>query len=328
MGPSVTLRDVARAAGVSTASASRAIARPESVSDELRTRILAAAGRLGYAPNLAARALVARRTGLIGMLVDAPMEPLSAATVAAFDLALRRAGYSLVIATSRSGPQEPRARGREMLGRGVEALVCWASGDAVGLEEHAAAQSVPMIVFDRPRGAPASLEASSGLSGGAQLACRYLLSLGHRRFGAIAAAGADIAGAVQGVLAESAEAALEARALADSTDLDGAQRAVAELLDAGAASAIVCGSDVLALGALRECALRELAVPGQISVVGFGDSPPARCSTPPLTSVRVSADEIAARTMEALLVMLAGGTPPPLEVGAKLVIRESTGQAP
>jgi DNA-binding LacI/PurR family transcriptional regulator len=62
--------------------------------------------------------------------------------------------------------------------------------------------------------------------------------------------------------------------------------------------------------------------------VGFGDSPPARCAAPPLTSVRVSADEIAARTTDALLTMLAGGTADPIEVNAKLVLRESTGVAP
>ena len=321
----VTLRDVARAAGVSTASASRAIARPESVSEELRVRILAAAGRLGYAPNLAARALAARRSGLIGMLIDRHMEQLCAAVVAEIDQALSRAGYSLLVATTNGTAEESLARGREMLGRGVEALISWSAGDGIALEEYMAGRSVPWIVFDRPvRRAPA-LPATSGRGSGAVLACRYLLSLGHRRFGTVAAVGADIAEEVRAILGADEGTAIESCSVADGSDLDAAQAAAGELLDRAEATAIVCSSDLLALGALRECALRELSVPGEISLVGFGDSPLARCAWPPLTSVRVSAEEIAAATTEALGLLLAGGSPPPMEVGAKLVIRDSTG---
>ena len=111
----ITLRDVARAAGVSTASASRALARPQAVSEELRGRILAAAGRLGYAPNLAARALVAGRSGLVAMLVDTLIEPLAAAAVAEMQRSLGREGYSLIIATTGGVREEALARARRDL---------------------------------------------------------------------------------------------------------------------------------------------------------------------------------------------------------------------
>src|SRR5262249_23153174 len=158
------------------------------------------------------------------------------------------------------------------------------------------------------------------------LACRYLLSLGHRRFGIVASAGTETAEEVRRVLPEIEATAIESPVVAGGGDPDGALAAAGEILDRGEATAIVCSSDLLALGALRECARRGVSVPGEISVVGFGDSPLARCAAPPLTSIRVSAAEIAARVTDALRIALAGGESRAIDVGAKLVIRESTGE--
>ena len=258
------------------------------------------------------------------MLVDRPLDPLCAAVMVALDQSLTRAGYALLVATTVTA-EESLARGRELLGRGVEALVCWTAAHVPSLEEHAAVQSVPWIVFDHPvRSAPA-LTASSGRRGGTLLACRYLLSLGHRRFAIVA--GTDLAGEVREALATQATA-IETPLVNHGEDLDGAQASVGALLDQGRATAIVSGSDLLAFGALRECAVRGVSVPGDISVVGLGDSPPARCASPPLTSIRVAAEEIGALTAEALLLLIAGGTPVAVEIAAKLVLRESTGPAP
>jgi len=323
----VTLRDVARAAGVSTASASRAIVRPEAVSQELRARILAAAGRLGYSPNLAARALVARRSGLVAMLVDAPIEPLRAAALAAIERELAHAGYALLVAAAQ-GPEDALARSGDLLGRGVEGVICWSAADTDALRARAESRSVPWVVFDHPATGGLAFAASSGRLRGSVLASRYLLSLGHRRFATLAAPASGIGEAVREVLAGTSATLRESPSAAVRGDLDRAQAAVGALLDGGEPTAILCDDDLLAMAALRECAGRGLSVPGEISVVGFGDSPLARCSSPPLTSVRVAAEEIGARAAEALLLMLAGGVPSPAEVSLKLVIRESTGPAP
>src|SRR5271169_3712026 len=102
----VTLRDVARAAGVSTASASRALARRGTVSADLRQRIQAAADRLGYTPNLAARSLAIQRSGMVGVMVDGLAEPLIADAVAALERRLAAAGYGLLIVAARESPQQ------------------------------------------------------------------------------------------------------------------------------------------------------------------------------------------------------------------------------
>src|SRR5262249_55321624 len=100
---SIKLKDVARAAGVSVSSASRAISTPSAVSDSLRTRILAAVQRLGYPPTLAARAWAPQRSGLVGFLVRSPTDPLAAALLVSLDEPLRRAGYRIVLALCPDG---------------------------------------------------------------------------------------------------------------------------------------------------------------------------------------------------------------------------------
>src|SRR5208337_3386244 len=116
----VTLRDVARAAGVSTASASRALAGEGGVSADLRRRILAAADRLGYTPNLAARSLAARRSGLIGIMANTVAEARVAEVVTALGRRLAEAGYGLAIATTQGSPEESLAAMRQLVSRGVE----------------------------------------------------------------------------------------------------------------------------------------------------------------------------------------------------------------
>ena len=310
---------------MSTASASRALARPQAVSEELRGRILAAAGRLGYAPNLAARALVAGRSGLVAMLVDTLIEPLPAAAAAEMQRALGREGYSLIIATTGGVREEALARAREVLGRGVEALISWNTPDPSGLAEAVAVYGVPWLAFDEPDLSGPAFAATSGRRSGAILGSRYLLSLGHGRFGMVATPGSGTREAVRAVLAGAGATLLETDAVAHGADLDGAQAAVGRLLDSGRATAILCQSDLLAMAALRECRARSVSVPDEVSLVGFGDSPLARCSAPALTSVRVSPEEIGVRTAGALILMLGKGVPSPIELTLKLVIRESTG---
>lgn len=262
------------------------------------------------------------------MLVDTLLDPLPAAAATALGAALGRAGYALIIAATHGAPEEALVRARELLGRGVEALISWNTPATPGLVEHLAAQAVPWLAFDEPGQGRRALVATSGRRSGAMLGCRYLLSLGHGHFGVVATPGAGIREAVRESLAGTRATLLETDPVTNGADLDGAQAAVAGLLDGGEATAILCGNDLMAMAALRECRARGIPVPDRVSVVGFGDSLLARCSAPALTSVRVSAEEIAVRTTEALLLMLTGGTPSPTEPPLKLVIRESTGPVP
>lgn len=326
----VTLRDVARAAGVSTASASRALARPELVSGVLRARILAAALRLDYVPNPAARALAARRSGLVGLLVDTSAEPLTAAVATAIEQRLGPAGYTLTTAVTDGSAVQTLVRVRELFARGAAAVVSWDLGCAPEAVEWAAARSVPWLAFKDGGDRQAPSSAAIGRHRGTMLACAYLLSLRHRRFATIATPAASVVEAASAALRGTSAVLLAAASGEDVRHVDGIHRAAGRLLDsAEPPTAVVCGSDLQAMALLRECHARGIAIPRDISVVGFGDSELARHTWPALTSVRVSAEEMGRQAAERLLMMLAGGEAPPgVEPAVKLVVRESTGPAP
>src|SRR5215468_4291698 len=315
-----TLTDVARAAGVSVASASRALSR-NGVGAELQSRIEAAAERLEYRANLAARSLVSRRSGLVAV-VGAVAEPLFAEAVEALERRLRAAGYAVLLAGGESSgrPSVPPAP------RDAEALVYIGTQPTSSEIERLGRDSSPWVsVSDAPT---AQTFIDVGRQRGGALAARYLLDLGHRRFGVCAAAGPETRRGVAAVLTS------REGTLIGSTESDGienpadARTAIRVLLDRDEQpTAIVCGSDLEALAAVRECALRGIEVPGRISVVGFGDREFARHARPALTTIRVSGAAMGTHAAEAVLAALRGEPRPLVEVPVKLVARETTGTA-
>jgi DNA-binding LacI/PurR family transcriptional regulator len=321
----VTLRDVARAAGVSTASASRALAGEGAVTTELRSRILAAAARLGYVPNLAARTLATRRSGLIGIVVQNLADPLIANILTACERRLAESACGVMLTTTGGSPKENLLATHALLGRGAQALIFAEVGASVEIARAIAARGVPWVCLIERASAAGTPSLGVGRRQGAVLATRYLLSLGHRRLAIIAQPDGDAAGAVRQVLAE---ASLPVEVLDAGHDLDAAQAAMGRLLERGEPpTAVICASDAQALGALRECAIRNVPVPQRLSLVGFGDTEFARRSYPALSTVRVAAAEVGARIAQTVLARMKGDEPPVPDVPVKLIARESTGPA-
>lgn len=323
----VTLREVARAAGVSTASASRALARGGAVSGDLRRRIVAAADRLGYTPNLAARSLAERRSRLIGVMVNSLADALLADAVTALEFRLAEAGYGVVIVAARPSLERNVAVLRELLGRGAEAVVIAQAAQASELAA-ATRPRVPWVVITEQGDAGEAL-VDLGRRRGAALAGRYLLELGHRRIAVIAPAEAGTATGVLEALAANNVAPL-ARGTLPAQDVDAAQATMRALLDRDdPPTAVVCGSDLYALAAVRVCLERGIAVPRALSIVGFGDAAFARRAFPALSTLRVAAAATGTRLAESLLSCLERGeSPPTLHTPVKLVVRESTAPAP
>jgi LacI family transcriptional regulator len=319
------LRDVARAAGVSVASASRALARPEVVSAELRGRIGAAAERLGYVPNLAARRLAGSRSGLVGVLVPGQTDALTAAAVAAIDRQLGQAGYGLVLAHC-DGANGALARARELLGRGVDALLAWDPSQALPeIADCAARHSTPWLALGEAEetGAPGS--GAVGRRRGAALGCRYLQSLGHQRFAAVEARAPGVALGLRDALGRRAREAMVESAPGTGEP----QGALARMLDRRSPpTALICGSDERAIAVLRACHARNISVPRELSVLGFGDSEAGRLAWPALSTVRVALEHVAAQAAETLRSMLDGAAPATIEATVKLVVRESTAAPP
>jgi DNA-binding LacI/PurR family transcriptional regulator len=166
-----------------------------------------------------------------------------------------------------------------------------------------------------------------GRAVGAELATRYLRELNHQRFAVLGPSSRGAARGVARVL--EGEPLILPEPNATDDDPNAIKRAIRGLLDLPSPpTAIVCGSDAVALTSVRECILRGVRVPRDVSIVGFGDEPFARAALPSLTTVRHAAMAAGLQAAEAVLALLAGRSVEPYQPVVKLAIRESTGPAP
>lgn len=329
---SIGIRDVARHAGVSTATVSRALNSPASVRPELRVRIDVAARELGYIPDAAARALSSRRTLTIGAVIPTVDNAMFARGIEALERYLSLQGYLLLLATSGYDPEVEYRQAQNMLSRGVDGLILRGDVHAEALRRLLQMQRIPFInvgVYHPDKPYP-SVGANNEMAG--WRACDYLLHLGHRRIGMVAALSRHndrAAARVEGVKRALAERGLRLEPrwhVEVPYHLDDARQAARTLLTAKEKpTALVCGNDVIAYGVLLEAERRGLSVPDDLSVMGFDDLEWSRHLRPSLTTIHLPTDEVWTRAGEYLVNMLTG-RPATLhhEVDASLVVREST----
>lgn len=330
---SVGIRDVAKHVGVSTASISRVLNNPDSVSPDLRNRIDAAILELGYIPDAAARALSSRRTRTIGAIIPTVDNAMFARGIEALQSYLALQGYLLLLSTSGYDPETEARLAQNMVSRGIDGLILRGDTHTDALRRLLAAQRIPFInvgVYhpDKPY---ASVGGDN--EGAAWRACRYLIELGHRKIGMVAAisshndrATARIAG-VRRALADSGLSIPPEWFIEVPYRLDDARQAARSLLAADEQpTAVVCGNDVIAYGVMLEAERNGLKVPDDLSVMGFDDLEWSRHLRPSLTTMHVPTDEIWTRAGEYLVKSLADLSPAlHHEVDVSLVVRESTG---
>jgi LacI family transcriptional regulator len=333
---SIGIRDVAECAGVSIATVSRALNNPEVVRPASRARIEAAIAQLGYFPDAAARALSSGRTRTIGAIVPTVDNVTFARGIDALQRYLATEGYLLLLATSSYEPDIEFKQARNMISRGVDGLVLIGDLHSESLRRLLAAQHIPFInvsvyLPDKPY---ASVGIDNDRAG--YRACRYLLDLGHRAIGMVAAltANNDRAGArVDGVRRAMAEAGLELRPewlVEVRYKLDDARSAARSLFAMPSRpTALVCANDTVAYGVLLEAERHGLEVPRDLSIVGFDDLEWSRHLRPTLTTMSLPTEEVWMRAGEYLVNVLAG-KPTELhhEVDFSLVVRESTAGPP
>ena len=327
----VTIKDVAREAGFSVATVSRVLNNSGPVRDETRRRIEEVASRLRYAPNLAARSLITRKTLTIGVLLPDLYGEFFSEVIRGIDRAARSGGYHLLVSGSHNDRQEIEAAVHAMHGR-VDGLIVMSPG----LEPRA-------IVAGLPRRLPFVLlnceEGSNGIDsvnvdnyGGAREMVQHLLGLGHRRVAIIggAADNYDARERMRGYrdAIESRGGVVDEELLleGDFTESSGHKAAEKILGLDPRPTAIFAANDSMAIGALS--ALREagVLVPVDVAMAGFDDIPIARYVSPPLSSVHVPIRGLGVRAVERLLLAMADVTEKAREVlPTRLVVRESCG---
>ncbi|WP_062078167.1 LacI family DNA-binding transcriptional regulator [Demequina globuliformis] len=319
-----TLRDVASAAGVSPATASRALSAPDTVSMAKRHQVIEAAERLNYKPNRSAQALASGQSRHIGLVLPDLANPSFAAIAKGVQAQARGTRYSVLVADTDEDPRAERAIVRD-LQTSVDGLVlCSPRMPEEEIRECAAAG--PLVLVNREVDGLPSVTFDS--AAGVTQALQHLRALGHHRVAYVGGPEASWSdahrrralGTVEGV---------------DVVDV-GAHRpihtggvAAADLALGTGATAILCYNDLIALGVLSRLRTRGVDVPNDISVVGFDDIGAATYVAPTLTTVAIPltrAGQEATSLLSQVRDTSADGTPVRLPV--ELVVRDSSGPAP
>ena len=329
-----TIADVAQRAGVTRSTVSHAMSGKRPVSEELRGRVFAAIDKLGYKPSFAARTLRGERTRVIAGLFDNAILG-GALPIQLFSDGLRKHGYIFSAWFCETG--EDASRAMKSLGTGMADAVINAIPKISVQEAAMACHPLPTVTFLRNyEGAPVALDEKTPY----YETFDYLWRLGHRRIGMFydeRTAALD----ESNPRPEAYRAFMEAHGAYDPdlireihavTCATGVElgKTMATFFHAKGCSAIVCNSDMEALGVLAWAQSQGLRVPEDLSVMGEDDIPFARLATPPLTSLQAPLEEIVEATISALLAKL---EPAPRTVRPKpfprykLIVRDSTGPA-
>lgn len=310
----VTVNDVAAAAGVSRATATRALKGEGRVADETRERILAAARRLGYVPNAMAAGLAAGRSGTVGLMLRDASNPAYGLLFSLLQDAADRHGLGLVTVTvgvgaDRDGAQQIDALHR-LLGMRVAGLLVATGGIGTGQLEPFAAQ-VPILRVGRAAAAGRIHAVGYDEPAHGRLLAAHVRVLGHRRV-VVLAARAELS-STEGVRAAAMREALEA-AGADVTMIatgarpsDGVGAALEAVRDG--ATAILCASDPRQLAVMRAAREAGLDVPGDVSVTGCDGLLPG-ADLLGLTTLRIPVEAVASAAVAAMRDLLSPGAAP------------------
>jgi LacI family transcriptional regulator len=334
-GQPVTLRDVAQAAGVHTATASRAL-NPKArqlVNAETVRRVMRAAETLGYQPNPIARSLKTSKSATVGLVIPDLTNPLFPPIVRGIENVLESAGYSALIVNTDNDPERERALIESLRSRQVEGLIVATARLEHPLLRQLEEQDVKIVLINRRIENLQMPFVVGDDATGIALAVKHLVDLGHTRIAHIAgpqitSTGLDRSRAFRHAVRdygaeEDPELIVEC---AHWSEGDGAG-AMRELLDRGSGcTAVVAGNDLIALGCYDVFAERDIACPEDISVVGFNDMPFLDKLRPPLTTVGVPHHELGAEAARMLLDCIEEPErhPRSLLLPVSLVVRDST----
>jgi len=337
---SATIQDVARAAGVSTATVSRALSNPDLLSEQTRAMVLDAIRATGYRVNQAARNLRMKRAGAILVLVPNLGKPFYSRILAGISDGFGDGEYAVLIADTESRPlADGELEGYFLDGR-IDGVISLDGGlDRAALDACVELGVGGRIVFlcEWVEGYDFPVIRSDNAEG-ARLAIRHLHELGHQRISHVTGPEGNVLTAArrEGMLEERARLGLGARdewIIRGDFSLESGQHA-AELILAmeDRPTAVFCAADMVAFGLIAGLSAHGLSVPGDMSVIGFDDIDMSDYYVPALTTIRQDRHRLGREAAQALRRRLGAGTPDRdgLDeiLGVELVLRDSTAPPP
>ncbi|MGY5765774.1 LacI family DNA-binding transcriptional regulator [Brachybacterium sp. DNPG3] len=307
-----TLEDVARASGVSRATASRVVRGDANVSADKIALVEQAVSELGYVPNVAARSLASRQTGAVALVVPEPeafvfSDPFLGAAVSGVAAALTVAQKQLMLLMSSGRAEDDRLR-TFLRGGHADGFVVMSHHEGDIAQQLASDTKVPMVFIGRPSGGRDVPYVDLDNLAGGRMAARRLIERGCRRI-AIICGPQDMAAAIDrrlGFEKELADAGLAPAALrfGDFTIASGERETASMLREGLEFDAIFASSDLMALGAMKKLEAEGLHVPEDVAIVGFDDVISASDDTIALTTIVNPGRELARRATELLIDLL------------------------
>ncbi|MFN8086275.1 MAG: LacI family DNA-binding transcriptional regulator [Microbacterium sp.] len=326
-----TIEEVAAAAGVSRSTVSRVVNGSTAVSPAALAAVERAIAELSYVPNRAARSLASRATMAIALVVPEDTtrffgDPFFAAIVSGINARLSRSDYVLNLIIASDDPRDKTAA--YVRSGAVDGAIVVSHHTSDTFIDRIAA-SVPVVYGGRPsRARENDYYIDVDNTAGAYQATTYLVEKGFRRIAHISGPVSMPAGIdrLAGFRSALADAGMVPVAVEDGNfTADGGSAAMARILESGASfDALFVGSDLMARGALAVLARAGIDVPGDVSLIGFDDSPVATAVQPNLTTVRQPSHLQGQQMADVLLSLLAGGTPPHVTMlPTELIVRAS-----
>lgn len=334
-----TLRDVAKAAGVHPATASRGL-NPETremVNAQTAERVLRAAQSLGYRPNPHARTLKTARSATVGLVIPDLTNPLFPPIARGVEDVLGRAGYSAWIVNTDNDAAREAAAVESLRDRNVDGFIFATATLQHPIAEQVAAQDTPVVLVNRRTERVDIPAVTPDDATGVTLAVRHLVELGHRKIVHLAgpqtlSTGVNRLRAYQHALADhGVDYAPERVMVCGAFTEEAGSKALGSLLDAGVEfTAVLAGNDLLAVGCYDTLEEHGLSCPDDVSVVGFNDTQFMDKLRPPLTTVHVPHYEIGAEAARLFLEELKspGRHPRSVLLPLSLVVRQSTAPPP
>lgn len=331
------LTDIAEQAGVSTATVSRVLNGKAGVASDTRQAVLAALDVLGYERP---EKLRARSAGLVGLVVPELTNPVFPAFAQMIEGLLAQRGYTPLLCTQSPGGTTEDEYIDMLQEHSVDGIVFVAGlhADTRASHERYAQLKSRGTAMTCINGYSPDFEApfiSCDDAAALELAVRHLVSLGHVKIGLaigphrFISSQRKIQGFKDALARHLGQTDGDAHIATSLYTVEGGQAAANDLIESGH-TAIVCGSDMMALGAVRAAHQRQLRVPDDLSVIGYDDSPLVGFTDPPLTTIRQPVSAMSQAAVSALIAGIEGGAAPKAELlfHPELIVRNSTGTSP
>ncbi len=331
-----SIKDIARLAGVSPSTVSRALAGSPRISQTTRQRIESIARELNYTPSLAARSLVTGDVPILGVIAPTLSDPYVASVMKGLEQASQTRGYQRLVASSHGDPEQELDMVRMLAGHHIAGLIIISSRVTQGYDPILEGLSIPVVFINSLHTGNGVFNVMTDNEYGGWLATQHLIQQGHTRIAYLSgpergrSQAARLAG-YRRALEEGGQHYQASFVLPGDGSIEAGRSALHWWLHQPASNrptAMFCYNDLSALGLLAEAYQQGVHIPDDLSVVGFDNAPVAEISIPPLTTVEQRTERLGRLAVASLLAALAQKPVTDIILRGELIVRASVKKRP